>query len=426
MFNTEPVEASSASLPLLAAPEPVEDIQSEQDADFTQEFIEVVNDIYLNVDFEDTTFNYFENKINQIRQNNEVDYNQYLDHINLLNKDLAEIQQLEKNLIEKHMNAGEHLCALQDWFVEHFDTDRGWEEFVLSKIDFEYSIRTSQRDMMCWRRLAPYKDLLIRAGNSKLAISTVYFLANPEKTSDMALDWAISLIEKHAGIAQSQESSSTYNRLTSTKAKEIAETADFIENKIDEEKREILQQIAITHNVSNLSLIKELSNESVETLNEIQETGHIEYLIDTNTGSVQRNIPVAEASVTDIELKRDSEEFEKDQRFILHKREGVKERERREHGTESEFMQAIMLPELNKDICEDLVQFLKSNYDNKDISHLTQIFDAIRFAQGDAGTKLLVYRVSYANTDNQGVADFSSFSNNQPDEDQSDINHFAF
>lgn len=344
-------------------------------------------------------FSFFTNQIEQLRLRNSGEYSQFVGHIDGLKNELREIVQAEINLIKRHIQAGERLVMLQEWFKRNFETTDGWEDFVISQVDYEYSTRTAARDMRVWRRLASYKDVLISAGtrprNAKLAISTVYLLSNPNVMSEEAVEWCMSLIQDHVDIAAvGTDSAQVYGRLTYNQAKAIAETTKAIEKDVPDDKKDAIKRIARDNHVTSPAVIRELAKQDAEFLQEVQQTGHIEYLVEQEGGGIeQRNIPIGQAGVTDFHFHHKAILSERAVRHKQHRQMGALDKERREKGTESVFFSMAEAGVLDEGQKERLTAFL---YDNPDIKQkMGSLLGMILQAQGDAGLRASIYRVNY-------------------------------
>lgn len=388
----------------------------------------------------------FENDLNQLKTEKPNIYREYSLLIDNFKDNLREINELEQNLIRRHFRSGKYLNEIKKWFELTFDTAHHWANFVPYLLDQihapNYNIRTAQRDMMLYRNLGAYEDLLVSAGNSGLAISTIYLLSNPDQVSDFALDWAMGLIQDQVvtsgqqkvtiqteldkqpgqfiampsvlpmpGIPNSVIPNSSLNlgqidlspraRLANTKqqltlkqAKKIAETAAVIENEIDPKKRPLVKSIASTHQVVSPDMIRELAKQDDETLQEIHATGHIEYPVEADGVVEQRNIHVSEASVTDVLMMRGEIDDEKHKRHLQHRIDAAKEKELLTKGIVSEKVNTMDMDNIAESQHQRIAAFIQQNPDLRDT--LLPLMNNIRSAQGSAGVRVIICRLDYA------------------------------
>lgn len=390
----------------------------------------------------------FNHEIQTLQETKPGTYREFNNLVDNLKDNLRQISELEQNLIRKHIRSGKYLSDIQNWFEITLGSTYHWTNFVpylLEKIGAgSYTLRTAQRDMMLYRNLGAYEELLVSAGNSGLAISTIYLLANPDQVSDFALDWSLGLIQEQVnsqkvspsiqaeldkrldepvfitsdtGFAseisvksvlpshvtnlpnmsynQRNQISNTKQQLTLKHAKNIAETASVIENEIDPKKRPIIKDIARRHQIVNPEMVKELAKQDDETLDEIRVTGHIEYPVEVDKVVVQRNIPISQASTTDLMMMRGEIEDEKHKRHLQHRIDGAKEKELLTKGIVSEKVDVVDIREnLSEDQHARIAAFIQQNPDLKDA--LLPLMNTIRTAQGSAGVRAVVCRLDYA------------------------------
>lgn len=388
----------------------------------------------------------FENDLNHLKSDKPNIYREYTLLLDNFKDNLREISELEQNLIRRHFRSGKYLNEIKRWFEITFDTTHHWANFVpylLNQINApNYNIRTAQRDMMLHRNLGAYEDLLVNAGNSGLAISTIYLLSNPDQVSDFALDWAMGLIQEQVVVNSQQKSTiqseiekqpgqfiatssvlpmpgipnsvlpngslnigrvdltsraqitNTKQQLTLKQAKRIAETAAVIENEIDPKKRPLIKSIASTHQVVSPTLIRELAKQDDETLQEIQATGHIEYPIEADGVVEQRNIHVSEASATDVLMMRGEIDDEKHKRHLQHRIDAAKEKELLVKGIISEKVNTMDMDNIAESQHQRIAAFIQQNPDLRDT--LLPLMNNIRSAQGTAGVRVIVCRLDYA------------------------------
>ena len=402
----------------------------------------------LNVDKSTGLIIDFNHEIQDLQQNKPNSYREYNVLVDNLKDNLRQISELEQNLIRKHIKSGKYLSDIQAWFGLTFGSTYNWTSFVpylLAQIGYgSYTIRTAQRDMMLYRNLGAYEELLVSAGNSDLAISTIYLLANPDKVSDFALDWSLGLIQDHVNSQQKvsiqnadfdkhlndnlfihpdpsitgvksvlpgvnsniasnsinigynnrNQINTTTQQLTLKHAKNIAETVSVIENEIDPKKRPIIKDIARRHQIVNPEMVKELAKQDDDTLEEIRATGHIEYPVEIDTIVQQRNIPISQASTTDLMMMRGEIEDEKHKRHLQHRIDGAKEKELLTKGIVSEKVDVVDMKNISEDQHARIAAFIQQNPDLQDI--LLPLMDTIRTAQGSAGVRAVVCRLDYA------------------------------
>lgn len=401
-------------------------------------------EVPLNIDTTTGLIIDFNHEIHDLQQNKPNSYREYANLVDNLKDNLRQISELEQNLIRKHIRSGKYLNDIQAWFEITFGSTYRWTNFVpflLSQIGSgSYTLRTAQRDMMLYRNLGAYEELLVSAGNSGLAISTIYLLANPDQVSDFALDWSLGLIQdqvnaqklpaavqveldkrldetvfvvpdpamtatksvlpgaitnlSNMGYNYRNQMNNTKQQLTLKHAKNIAETASVIENEIDPKKRPIIKDIARRHQIVNPEMVKELAKQDDETLEEIRVTGHIEYPVEVDTIVQQRNIPISQASTTDLMMMRGEIDDEKHKRYLQHRIDGAKERELLTKGIVSEKVDVVDMKNISEDQHARIAAFIQQNPDLQDI--LLPLMNTIRTAQGSAGVRAVVCRLDYA------------------------------
>ena len=399
----------------------------------------------LNIDKSTGLIIDFNHEIQDLQQTKPGIYREYSNLVETFKDNLRQISELEQNLIRKHIRSGKYLSDIQSWFELTFGSTYHWTNFVPFLLDQigsgSYTLRTAQRDMMLYRNLGSYEELLVSAGNSGLAISTIYLLANPDQVSDFALDWSLGLIQdqvnsqKITPVIQAEldkrldeevfitpdpvvsnvmksvlpgnttnisnivynsrnQINNTKQQLTLKHAKNIAETAAVIENEIDPKKRPMIKAIARLHQVVNPEMVKELAKQDDETLEEIRATGHIEYPVEVDTIVQQRNIPISQASTTDLMMMRGEIEDEKHKRHLQHRIDGAKEKELLTKGIVSEKVDVIDMKNISDDQHARIAAFIQQNPDLQDA--LLPLMKTIRDAQGSAGVRAVVCRLDYA------------------------------
>lgn len=389
------------------------------------------------LDFDDEIKELLVSSPNVVRE-----YNLLIDN---LKDNLRQITELEQNLIRRHITSGKYMCALQAWFELNFKSHYRWGNFVgyvLNKVGIRnYTIRTAQRDIMLYKNLGAYEELLVNAGNTGLAISTIYLLANPAEVSDFALDWSLGLIQDQVNASKKSNTQSlpisqprqesfqasqfspggfqssilppdairftdpsyainsradtVKQQLTLKHVKKIAETAAVIENEVPDVKRPLIKEIALKHQVVSPELVRELSNQSDEVLAEIKNTGHIEYPVEVDGVVTQRNVPVSEASTTDLMMMRGEIDDERHKRHLQHRIDNAKEKELITKGIISEKVNTVDMKNIADDQHARIAEFIRNNPDLEDA--LLPLMNTIRSAQGSAGVRVVVCRLDYAN-----------------------------
>ncbi len=343
-------------------------------------------------------FEAFSDEISQIQLHDPEEYETYQHELDALRSNLVVIEDLERNLIRHHLSSGRHLCNLQDWFTKHFETINGWMDFVIDELGYDYTIRTAQREMLLWRNLGPYEDLLIESGRSGQAISTLYLLSNPDKVSGFALEWAMQLIERNVQSVQDSapvlvKGQPRSETLTKTQAQKVIETANFIEHDVDDHKRDIIKSIVKDNDLFSPSLVRELALQPPDVLEEIESSGYITYPVAVDGVVTERSIPIQEASATDLLLARGEFEDERHKRHLQHRVDNAREKERLSKGIISERVGVVDAPGLDDNEQLTLLQFLSDHpaISRKWGATLRAMIDAT----GEAGVRSVICKLEY-------------------------------
>lgn len=331
----------------------------------------------------------------EIEERDVEEYKFYQGEIAALNDIVDNISVVQSDLIKLHFDAGERLSNLREWYIRHFDTQKGWVDFVLSDLNYGYNIKTSQRDIRLWTRLSPYRDVFISSGNKGVTITALYLLSNPNKVSDEALDWIVDLVKMQA------EADDNVIKMTKSKVEEIAATVQVIEKEVDEEKRDLLRGIVQEHGITNPETTRVIGRSPVERLQEYAATKHVEYIdLDDSGAYEQVNVPLSLAGKSDFEKSVNQELQEKRARQRQHIKDSMAQKEARERGTKSEQYTVLEAPVIQGDQAQRIEEFLQKNPDIN--SNMGQVMRAILKGQGTAGSRSIIYTVDFIDNNEAG------------------------